>query len=158
MNRRFAIAVLAAAVFAAAACTPGSDVPQQAMQVSEPWARAVPAAAPVAAGYLVIRNRSGIDDRLLEARSAAAQRVEIHEMRHEQGVMRMRLMENGLPLPRGKPVALAPGGYHLMFIDPGDDFVEGRQVRVTLVFERAPPMEVDMEVRPVGTTRDSGHH
>ena len=156
MNRMSAIVVLALAMFAVAACTPGADAPEQAMEVSEPWARAVPAGAPVAAGYLAIRNRSGFDDRLVEARSGSAQRVEIHEMRHEQGVMRMRLMENGLPLPRGQTVALEPGGYHLMFIAPVDDF-ERQQVRVTLVFERASPVDVDLDVRPVGSSGHSGH-
>ena len=128
------------------------------LDVSAPWSRAIPPAAPVAAGYLSIHNRGSHDDRLVEVRSTAAARVEIHELRHEDGMARMRQLPDGLPLPAGDTVELRPGGYHLMFITPGEGFVAGSQVDATLVFERAGELAVQFEVRPIGAqSAGEGH-
>lgn len=128
------------------------------LEVSAPWSRAIPPSAPVAGGYLVIGNRGAADDRLVEVRSGAAQRVEIHEVRHEDGMARMRQLADGLALPAGATVELRPGGYHLMFIGPGDGFVAGRQVPATLVFEHAGELAVEFEVRPMGAQSDDEGH
>lgn len=128
------------------------------LEVSAAWSRAIPPAAPVAGGYLAIRNHGGEDDRLVEVRSDAAQRVEIHEVRHEDGMARMRPLPDGLPLPAGEAVELRPGGYHLMFIGPGDGFVAGRSVAATLVFERAGELAVEFEVRAIAAQSPAGGH
>ena len=128
------------------------------LEVSAPWSRAIPPSAPVAGGYLSIGNRGDADDRLVEVRSDAAQRVEIHEVRHEDGMARMRQLPGGLPLPAGETVELRPGGYHLMFITPGDGFVAGRQVAATLVFEHAGELPVEFEVRPIGAQSAGEEH
>ena len=128
------------------------------LEISAPWSRAIPPAAPVAAGYLSIRNRGSGDDRLVEVRSDAAARVEIHELRDEDGMARMRQLPDGLSLPAGETVELRPGGYHLMFITPADGFVAGRQVAATLVFEHAGELPVEFEVRPIGAqSAGEGH-
>ena len=156
-SRAAASLALAFAMLAAPACTPGPGGAAPQMEISRPWSRAVPPGAPVAAGYFAIRNRSGVDDRLVEVRSAAARRVEIHQVRHEGGTMRMRQLADGLPLPEGRMVVLEPGRYHLMFIAPMDVFEAGRRVPVTLVFEHAPPVEVALVVRSMADTGHSGH-
>lgn len=128
------------------------------LDVSAPWSRGIPPAAPVAAGYLSIHNRGSQDDRLVEVRSDAAARVEIHELRHEDGMARMRQLPDGLPLPAGEAVELRPGGYHLMFITPVDGFVAGRTVDATLVFEHAGELAVEFEVRPIGAQAPAEGH
>ncbi len=131
------------------------------LEVSVAWARATPPAAPVAGGFVTLRNRGGDDDRLLAVESAAAQRVEIHEMRHEDEVARMRRMDAGLPLPAGQTVVLEPGSYHLMFIGPGSAFEEGGKVAAVLVFEKAGRVPVEFEVRPLDAGAPAaghGHH
>lgn len=128
-----------------------------ALEVSVPWSRAIPPGAPVAAGFVTIRNRGNVDDRLIEVRSAAADRVEIHEIRHEDGVARMRQLKDGLRLPAGDTVALKPGGYHLMFITPRDGFVASGQVIATLVFEKAGSLDVVFDVRPLAAAEASGN-
>ncbi|MEZ0469854.1 copper chaperone PCu(A)C [Luteimonas salinilitoris] len=117
---------------------------------SDAWIREVPAGGSVAGGYLAISNGSGSDDRLLAVESDQAARVEIHEMRHEDGIMRMRHLDDGLPLPVGERTALAPGGYHLMFIEPARPFAAGDEVPATLRFAHAPAQEVVFEVRGLG--------
>ena len=128
------------------------------LEVTAAWSRAIPPNAPVAAGFMSIRNGGGLDDRLLSVRSDAAERVEIHEVRHEDGVARMRELADGLALPVGESVELAPGGYHLMFIAPGDGFVAGGRVAATLVFEHAGEVDVEFEVRSVAAPGGDGEH
>lgn len=127
------------------------------MTIAQAWARATPPNAPVAAGYVTLRNDSGSDDRLLEVRSEAVDRVEIHEVRHEDGMARMRQLPDGLPVAAGDTLALRPGGYHLMFIGPGDGFIEGSRIRATLVFQRAGNVGVEFEVRALAAAAPEEH-
>ena len=129
------------------------------IEVTQAWSRETPPNAPVAAGFVTIRNAGKTEDRLVSVKSQAAGRVEIHEVRDEQGVARMREMPNGVPLPAGATVELKPGGYHLMFIGPVQRFQAGDAIAATLVFEKAGEMPVEFEVRGVGAARkqDEGH-
>lgn len=133
----------------------------EGIEVTQPWSREVPPQAPVAAGFMGIHNHGPGDDRLLSVSSDAAERVEIHEVRHEDGVARMRELPDGLPLPAGQGVELQPGGYHLMFIAPVDGFKAGHGVKATLVFAEAGRVDVEFEVRPASATgpgQDHHHH
>ena len=129
-----------------------------ALEVALPWSREVPPHAPVAAGFMSIRNRGDADDRLVAVRSTAAREVQIHEVRHEDGVAHMRRLPDGLPLPAGATVALEPGGYHLMFIQPASRFRGGDRIPATLVFEHAGELEVTFEVRPLTQAAPDGAH
>ncbi len=124
------------------------------LEVTLPWSREVSPHAPVAAGFLSIRNRGEADDRLVAVRSDAVERVEIHELRHEDGMVRMRELAEGLPLPGGATVELKPGGHHLMFFAPGNAFTAGRRVKATLVFAAAGELEVMFDVRLVAADSD----
>lgn len=146
-------------IFAAACGAPQQPAPQQpateaqpqfgALQVGQPWAAPMPSGVDVAAGYLVIDNQSASDDRLLTATSPRAARVEIHEMTMDGAVMRMRQID-GLAIPAGQSVSLAPGGLHLMFFGVTDPFAEGQEVPVELIFEHAGAMSVMLPVRRDG--------
>lgn len=128
------------------------------IEVTQAWSRETPPNAPVAAGFVTIRNAGKTEDRLVSVKSQAAGRVEIHDVRDEQGVARMREMSNGVPLPAGATVELKPGGYHLMFISPAQRFQAGDAIAATLVFEKAGEMPVEFEVRGVGARKqDEGH-
>jgi copper(I)-binding protein len=74
--------------------------------------------------------------KLVSVSTPAAGLVEIHEMKMDGDVMRMRAID-GLALPAGKPVMLAPGGYHVMLMDLKQPLAAGAQVPVTLVVEGA---------------------
>ena len=145
------------------ACQPSpqahqSAPPAAAVTVAGPWLRATPPGAPVAGGFLTLHNGTSADDRLLAVESDAAQHVEIHEMRDEGGVARMREMVDGLPLPAGATAELKPGGQHLMFIQPTRALPAGEKVDATLVFERAGRMPVVFEVRPLGAAAPKPQH
>ena len=118
--------------------------------IGNPWSRATPPSAQVGGGYLSITNSGEADDRLIGVRSAAARRVEVHEMKMDGSVMRMRQVEGGLAIPAKATVNLESGGYHLMFIDLVTGFVKGAKIPATLVFEKAGEIEVILEVFALG--------
>ena len=119
--------------------------------IERPWARATPKGADVGAGYLTIRNNGGTPDRLTGG-SADFASVEIHEMKSEGGVMKMRELKEGLNIPPHGAVKLAPAGYHLMFTHLTKPLVKGEKVKATLTFEHAPPVVVDFTVEGLGAS------
>lgn len=120
------------------------------LEVSGGFTRTTLPNAPVGGGYLTITNHGDADDRLVAASSPAAERVELHEMSMEGDVMKMAEREDGIALPAGEVVILAPGGLHIMFIGLVEPFIEGGTVPVTLQFEKAGTVEVELQVGPVG--------
>ena len=113
--------------------------------IQKPWARATPKGADVGAAYLTIRNNGAVADRLTGGTADFAS-VEVHEMRTENGVMKMQELKNGLNLPAHSSVGLAPGGYHLMFTHLTHPLNKGDTVKATLNFEHAGPIEVAFPV------------
>jgi periplasmic copper chaperone A len=105
----------------------------------------------VAAGYVTLDNH-GPDDRLVAAESVDAERVEIHDMTFEKGVMKMQHAKDGLAVARGASLALKPRGPHLMFIRPRTKLAEGQSVNVTLRFEHAPPLPLSLPVLAASAT------
>jgi periplasmic copper chaperone A len=118
--------------------------------IEAPWARATPPGAPSAAGYLTIRNAGDRPDRLMAAASPRAGRVELHETAIADGVARMRQLAGGLAVPPGQAVVLEPSGRHLMFRELNEGLTAGEQVPVTLSFEVAGMVEVELRVVPIG--------
>lgn len=119
------------------------------LTIERAWSRATPPAAKVGAGYLVVTNGGQSADRLTAASSPAAGRVEVHEMKMDGGVMRMRELAQGLALPPGAAVELKPGGFHLMLMDLRAPLAAGTTVPVTLVFEHAGRVDIQLKVEPV---------
>lgn len=121
-----------------------------ALSISDPWTRATPPRAQAAGGFLTIENSGGEPDRLIGAASPVAGRVEIHQMRMQDGTMIMRPVEGGIEIPAGGEVILAPGGFHIMFMDLKDTFTEGGRVAVTLRFEKAGDLETSLHILGFG--------
>ena len=102
--------------------------------VTDPWVRATVAEQKATGAFM--RISSAKPARVVEASSAVAGVVEIHEMSMDNNVMRMRAVK-GLDLPAGKPVELKPGGYHVMLMDLKAPLKAGETVPITLVVEGA---------------------
>ncbi len=126
-----------------------------AIQVGQPWAPATPPVATVGAGYATITNPGDQADRLLGGESPAAGRVEIHLMRHDNGVMTMRPLPDGVEIPPGATLELQPGGVHLMFLNLTKPLQAGEIIPVTLEFQDAGLIEAQFTVRPL--TGGHGH-
>jgi hypothetical protein len=116
--------------------------------IESAWSRAAGANG-TGGGFLTIRNAGSTPDRLLSATSPAARRVELHSMAMDGAVMRMRPVDD-IPIPAGGTVQLAPGGLHLMLIGLAQPLAEGGRAPVTLRFERAGEVQVELAVQAAG--------
>lgn len=115
--------------------------------VTDSWATVAPTGVKQAAGFLTISNASGTDDRLLSATSPRAARMEVHEMGMEGSMTTMRELKSGIAVPAGATVSLKPTGDHLMFVDLSAPLGVGETVPVTLTFEKAGAVQVELPVR-----------
>lgn len=144
MNRRPLLALVFASWFAALPAA-AHDYQLGALHIGHPWARPTLPGQSTGGGYLSVDNRGGAPDRLLGGSTPAAAAVEVHEMRMEGDVMRMREIKT-LDLPAGKLVTLAPGGFHLMLIGLKGPLKVGDRVPLKLRFERAGKIDVVFHV------------
>ena len=119
--------------------------------IENPWARATPKGAEVGGGYLTVENKGSAPDRLTGGTADFA-KVEIHQMSAENGVSKMRELKDGLAIPAHGSVVLSPGGYHLMFTHLAHPLTQGANVKATLNFEHAGPVEVEFRIMGIGAT------
>lgn len=123
------------------------DQNNAAIVVEGAYLRTTTATSQTGAAFLVLTNATGTDDRLLGARADIAERVEIHT--HDQdanGVVRMSRVADGIELPDGASHAFKRGGDHLMFMGLSAPLAQGQIVPVTLQFESAGEVEIQIPV------------
>jgi copper(I)-binding protein len=154
LSRTLAYAALAAALFAAP--VRAEEVKAGDLVITQAWSRATPSGAKVAGGYLTIENKGSAADRLLGGSGDIADKIQVHEMAMNNGVMTMRPLDKGLTIEPGKTVKLAPGGYHLMMFDLKAPLKQGDKVPVTLEFEKAGKVKLSLEVQGVGAQAPAG--
>jgi copper(I)-binding protein len=149
----------AASIGLVALCTPAfaHDYTVGDIKIDHPYARATPPNANVAGGFMTIENMGAEADRLIGAESGLSERVEIHEMAMENDVMKMRALADGLELPAGATTELKPGGYHVMFLGLKQPLAEGESYPVTLVFEKAGKLEVELKIEGMAAKHGAGH-
>src|SRR5258708_16133100 len=94
--RRLALAALVAVLALPALAL---DYKLGAIEIGQPWARATPSTAEAGGGFLVITNTGTTLDRLIAVKSPAADKVEIHEMKMDGNIMRMREVEESIQVP-----------------------------------------------------------
>lgn len=118
------------------------------VEVGHPYAAETAANARTAAGYLSVTNEGATGDRLI-AIETSFPRTEIHAVETDaQGVTRMIHQENGIEIPPGQTVTLAPNGLHVMFMGLTEPLVAGEAFPATLVFEHAGKLSVEFMVEP----------
>jgi len=133
----------ALAALALAACTP-SKAPE--ITVENGWARATAAGQGSAAAYFTVVNRGGGDDRLVEVFVPRARMATLHSSSMDGGVMRMRDLSDGLAIPAGATVELAPNGTHVMLSGLATPLRPGEQFPATLRFARAGTKDLTIKV------------
>ncbi len=109
------LVVLMASVAMAAVALPPAFAQTSALDVKNAWVRATVPGQSGTGAFMTLTHKTGA--KLVRVSSSAVPIVEIHEMKMEGDVMKMRELPQGLDLPAGKPVELAPGGLHLMLMD-----------------------------------------
>lgn len=121
--------------------------------VGAPWARATAGRAETGAAYLTLKGGDSADS-LVAAASPVAATVELHTHLEEDGVMRMRPVAS-IPVGSGEKVELKPGGLHIMLIGLKGPLKEGKRFPLTLTFQRAGTVEVEVPILAPGA-RDGG--
>lgn len=120
-----------------------------ALLLKHPWTRATAKGAEMGGGFVTIVNTGRQADRLTGGSFALAGRAEVHEMKMEGDVMKMRQLEGGLDIPAGATVELKPGSYHLMFIKLTAPLEAGTKVKGSLIFEKAGEVPVEFAVEAI---------
>lgn len=113
------------------------------------WARASAGAARTGAAYLTLTNRGADADRLVAVSTPKARQAEFHTHLNENGIMRMRKVDS-IDLGAGETIAFAPGGLHVMLMGLTGPLAEGETFPITLTFEHAAPLTVEVTVQGVG--------
>jgi copper(I)-binding protein len=144
--RMLGLATVAAALLAS------GPVAADAPTALSAWARATPPGADVAAVYVTLRS-SGTADRLAGAGTPRASMTHLHTVEESGGVAKMRPVD-GIEIPAGKTVVLAPKGHHLMLMGIGKPLVAGEHFPLTLHFERGGDRIVDVAVRSATAAAD----
>lgn len=137
--------LLACCTLITSPATAGNDSPGD-VKIDHPWSRPTPPGSPMGVGYMTIRNTGDSDITFIAAETPRAASVSIHESSMKDGVMRMRPMKNGLLIPAGETVELKPHGYHLMLEKLKSPLKEGEAIPLTLNFDGAKAMKVELAV------------
>lgn len=122
------------------------------LDLSDQWTRATPPGAKAGGAYITITNNGDTADTLTGGTTEAAEALEVHSMSMQDGVMKMEELPEGLTIEPGETVTLKPGGLHLMMIGLTDALVADGTITVTLSFEKAGEVTLDIPVGPLGST------
>ena len=128
------------------------------VKVSEAWVRATVPGQRTSGAFMTVTSSDDVS--LVGARSPVAGSIEIHEMRMDAGVMKMRAVER-LPVRSNVPLRLESGGYHVMLVGLSRPLAAGEAVSLTLTFEdaggRRSDVQVSAPVRPLGAGHGVKH-
>ena len=145
--------LLLAAVLIAIAHIAFADEPS--IQINHVWSRAA-MAGHEGVVYLTITD-TGSPDTLTGVMTPVAAKAELHQSFDDHGVMKMRPVA-ALPIEPGKPMTLAPGGYHIMLMGLKQPLKQGDNFPVTLSFAKAGPLTASVTVEKAGATMPSTDH
>jgi len=153
--------LIAGLFVAALTCSPAlaHDYKLGSILIDHPWARASIGQVKNGAAYFTVSNHGGAADRLLSVASQVAARSELHTHLMEDGVMKMRPL-TALEVTPGEPAVLQPGGTHVMLMGLTAPLVEGERFTLTLTFEKAGSIDVEVAVESAtarGSGGESGH-
>ena len=130
----------------------------QSVEIKQAWIRGTVPAQKVTGAFMEITGKRAV--RLLSANSLVAASVEIHNMTMQNGVMKMAPVD-GIDVPAGKTIRLAPGGYHMMLMGLKQQMKPGEHVPMRLTFEladkRQESLDISVEVRDIAGNRAAAH-
>lgn len=129
------------------------DYSQGSVKVDHPWSRPTPPGTSMGVGYMSISNSGSREITLAGATTPRAASVSIHETSMHNGVMKMAPVKGGLVIPAGATVELKPHSFHLMLEKLKSPLREGESIPLTLSFEGAEEMHVELNVEPLDGER-----
>ena len=121
------------------------------IEIGHIWTRATAPGMTTAAVYMPLLNTGTKTDELVGASSDWADKIEIHESTNENNIARMKMLDS-LALEPNKPVAMRPGGIHLMVIGLKHQLKKGDMFPLTLQFKNAGSIKVEAMIEAMGAT------
>ncbi len=119
------------------------------------WIKETPLKHKTTAGYLTIENLGDTDERLMSVYSSFAAKGEIHQMKMDGEVMKMRPIPDGLIIPAGESIYLKPGGFHLMFMKLNMQIIPIQTLELSLTFENLGSVTVPAAVKSAPASDNS---
>jgi periplasmic copper chaperone A len=147
-NSRFSFIILttiASAYFSNAyALDSDNSTIQNAISIKDAWVRPSHPGQDVGAAYMTLTSTQDVT--LVRVESDVSNSIEIHSMTMQNGVMKMRMLDN-LPLIAGKPYKLEPGGFHFMLLDLKKALTVGESVNFVLYFKAKNKTEFKQNIK-----------
>lgn len=155
-SKEFSLLITALLAVAGAGCAkaPESACAGDGVLASDAWVRATADGQKMSAAYVRLCNGADAPDRLMAVSFDGARAVELHSSSTQGGVASMAQLEDGLELPPGTIVEMAPGGAHIMLIGLDRELSDGDDPSFTLHFENTPDQTITFEVR---AAHNGGH-
>ena len=148
MTRFLRLSVAVATLLVASAAARAHQYQLGAITIQHPHARATVPGQPTGGAFMVLVNK-GAADRLLGISADVARSAELHEMKMENDVMKMRQVD-AIDVGAGQTVELKPGGYHVMFVGLKAPLKAGERFPMKLKFEKAGEVTVDVTIDAPG--------
>ncbi|MFT3809630.1 MAG: copper chaperone PCu(A)C [Micropepsaceae bacterium] len=152
---RFRSAIAASVLFLGIAAAHGYQLGD--LTIGHPSASPTAPGQPNGAAYLTVETAGAGPDRLIGLETPAAAAAEIHAMSDEGGVMSMRKLDS-VEIAPGAPVHFQPGGLHIMLIGLIAPLEAGKSVPLTLTFEKAGVITVDLAIEKPAEPAAHGDH
>ncbi len=127
------------------------------LHIDHPWSRAMPPVAPTAAVYFTVHNKGEQADRLLSVSSPQAGKAELHEHVHAGDMMKMQQVQD-VTIPAAGEVKFEPMGYHVMLFNLKSQAKDGELFPLTLKFEKAGEVQVEVKVQKDAPEAGEHHH
>lgn len=124
---------------------------ESALTIQDPYVRLAPPNAPATGAFMLIKNAGKTDRKLVKADSPVAKNVELHNHINENGVMKMRQVQE-IAVKANAQAELKPGSYHVMLIGMHKPLEEGQSVPITLGFDDGSTLQVNAPVRKLQMT------
>lgn len=121
--------------------------------IDNPYVRATPPHAKNSAAFLTLVNNTDKSLKLVAAKSDIAERVELHNHIHEDGMMKMREVES-ISVSGNSTTKLQPGSYHVMFLGLKQPLNEGETVKIKLYFDNGDEVSISAPVKKITMMHD----
>jgi len=128
---------------------------QDGISVQNAWVRPTVGEQDATGAYLTITSQEPMS--LVGVATPAAEIAEVHEMKMDGDIMRMRMAER-IEMKAGEPLELKPGGYHVMLMALTAPVEVGQEIELSLQFEKADGSKIEMPVKAVAGQNAAGDH
>ncbi|MBK8247499.1 MAG: copper chaperone PCu(A)C [Gemmatimonadetes bacterium] len=145
LRSRRALPGIAAAFIMALAAAPLA-AQTTTVTASDPWVREVPAGRATTGMFVLLKNAGPTERRVLSGKADVGDTLELHEMKRDNGMMRMSPVP-AIVVPANGEVDLRPGGFHLMLFGLKKPLAVGDTVRATLTLDDGSEVRLVAPVR-----------